>query len=111
MSPLRRRLIEDMQVRNLSGHMQRVCRASRSVWPVFSQIARTSGQCWRPHASCTSRRPSLVPCKACPFWFGRHIAGRLEPRQMAFAHPRMAAAYRLCHCRTGGHVPLRAFTG
>ena len=49
------------------------------------------GQCWRRHASCTSRRPSLVPCKACPFWFGRHIAGRLEPRAGLFANRARAA--------------------
>src|ERR1700733_6091638 len=44
------------------------------------------GQCWRPHASCTSRRPSLVPCKACPSWCVRHIAARLEPRAALFAN-------------------------
>ncbi len=49
------------------------------------------GQCWRRHASCTSRRPSLVPCKACPSWYGRHIAGRLEPRAGLLANRARAA--------------------
>ena len=44
------------------------------------------GQRRRRHASCTSRRPSQVPCKACPSWYGRHIAGRLEPRAALFAN-------------------------
>jgi hypothetical protein len=36
-------------------------------------------------------RITATDCKACPFWYGRQIAGRLEPRAELFAYTARAA--------------------